>query len=729
MERVSLIFLWVAVLFVSTQNIYSNGSPVENASGPNNFTVFEENGKVGLKDEYGEILIPATHDAIGWSNGKLSIVDKVVGYQSNGLWGLINTSNKIITDAAFLELIPGEGSFLVAQKKSMLSQRPSFGVINTSGKVIIPFQYDGLRLSNMRAVVMSRAGARYLFGLIDLSHKIVVPVQYQSLYSLGSLRYAVENFDDKTAIFSDDGTQITPFMIDSLSSFKKDYAVVYQNRRQGLIDRKGQMVLKPEFSAVQIKDDGSVLVREIDSWFLLDGENHLSREYHADGIEPLSVENYAVYGGGKLQLTNNNLEPVHSTFFSSLSSFRNDIALFRTANRTGAINTKGHIVIPADYQQLEMHEHAFIASTDAGNKNRWIILDDEGKKITDKHYEYIGVFNGLFYPVRIRGYWGAVDARGHEIITCVHDSLIQQSGKHLIVKFKGEYGVIDLYQNWIVTPQANRLRLINDESYFEFAGRTTFLKSFNGNTIYFSDNRLEAVNGYVREHLPSGAFWLINMDGIITDRSNQPDKTEKIFAESEGLRAIHKDGKYGFIDEAGRLRIANRYEDVKPFSNGLAAIRILDKWGFIDHDENLVVQPVYDDVENFYNGHAVVKQNAFFGLIDASGKIVLPLRYDEIVINDHHRFNIRQGQQYGLTDASGTIVIHPKYDQLIDTGNGYVIVQRDGKSGLVTLRGVSTIPMIYDGLTFDPYHKQYMGVKRSAWKAVTVSAPAQGTQP
>lgn len=716
MERVCLFLLWLAVLFVPTRQLYSNPTEAAAVVRSKDFSVFEENGKVGLKDEEGQILIPAAYDAIGWSNGKLSIVDKVVGYQSNGLWGLIHTSNKRVTQAEFLELKPGEGSFLVAQKRSPLSQRPSFGIINTSGKTIIPFQYDGLHLSNMRAIVMSRTGVRYHFGLIDLSNKVLIPFEYQRICSLGSLRYAVENFENKTAIFSGEGTRVTGFTIDSISSFKKDYAIVYQNRRQGIMNRNGQMVIKPTYAGIRIKDDGTVQAREIDSWFFLDGENKVIGKLEADEIKSLSANHYAIISGGKIQLTNNEFKPLHKTYFSSLSDFHSGLALYRAATGFGVINSEGDVLIPANYNKLIINNNVFLASQDIGDKERWVILDAKGNTITEKHYQSIAPYNGKFYPVMNRGFWGAVDTNGREIITCVHDSLVQQKGNHVVVKFKGEYGIINLAENWIVTPQPKPLRLLTDNLYFEFAGKTTFLKSITGNIIYFSENALEYRDGYVREQLPSGAHWLINTNGIIIDRSNQPDRTEKIFSESEGLRAIFKDGKYGFIDDEGRLRIANRYEEVKPFSGGLAAVRIQGKWGFIDRQENLVAQPVYGHVENFDRGHAIVTQNGLSGLIDESGKIVLPLRYDKIVMTDHNRFLIRQGSSFGLADARGAIIIHPKYDQLTDTGNGYVIVRRGKKCGLLTLRGVSTIPMIYDGLTFDPHHNQYMAVKKSEWK-------------
>ena len=720
MERVRSIFLWMVVMLVSSQSVHGRHPDVESVVKSDNFTLFEENGKVGLKDEEGRVMIPAIYEAIGWSTGKLSIIDKVVGYQSDGLWGLIQTTNKVITPAEFLHLKPGEGSFLIAQKRSPLSQRPSFGVINTSGKTVIPFVYDGLQLSNMRAVVMSRAGTKFLFGLTDLSHRILIPVEYQNIYPLGSLRYAVQDFEYKTAIFTDEGNPVTAFTIDSISSFRKDYAIVYENQREGLINRNGQFVLRPAYGGVQLKDDGTIWIRETNSWFFLDGENNfVNKECYADALKPLSPHHYAVTRGGKIQLTNNNLDPLHKGFFSFMTDFGNEIALYRSAGKVGVVTAEGKILIPPIYQDLIVDGDVFRACLVTGHKNRWVILDRKGKQVTQKQYEEIAPYNGGFYPVRHRGYWGAVDRYGKEIITCVHDSLLQYKADYIVVKFKGQYGILNLRENWIVTPQDHRLLLLDTDLYFAYGGKTTFLKSLRGNIIYFSDNPLQYDSGKIRENLPSGGVLTIDTSGVIADRSVQPALAEVIGQESEGLRTIRKDGKFGFIDGAGRLRIANRYEAARPFSNGRAAIRIMNRWGFIDRHEKLIVQPTYDRVEDFKGELSVVSRDGLSGLIDINGKVVLPIRFEEVQNNGSQRFIIRQDNLYGLADASGALIIHPKYDVIQDTGNGYVIIGRDGKFGLLTLQGVSTIPMIYDGLTFDRYHNQFLALKKSPWKKYT----------
>lgn len=715
MERVRSIFLWLVLVFVSTHSLCSNHIPFES----NEFTLFKENGKVGLKDEQGEVLIPAIYEAIGWSDGGLSIIDEVVGYKVDGLWGLIHTTNKVITSAEYLALRPGEGDFLVAQKKSSHAARPSFGVVNISGKVIIPFRYDGLQLKNFRAVVMSRSGTKFRFGLTDLSHHILIPLAYHRIYSLGSLRFAVENFENKTAIFTDDGAQVTPFTIDSISSFRKNHAIIYQAQRQGVINRNGQFVLPPTYGEVQLLEDGTIRAREIHNWFFLEGDNTLIRNHQADAIVPLSSDLFAIKSGEKFRVTGNDFIPVQGDLFSSVSDFRDGIALFRKGGKTGALDAQGRVLIPAQYLNLLRDHDTFRACVDTGHKNRWVLLNDAGKVISEKAYEHIGPFNGKYFPVQNRGFWGAVNRAGDEIITCVHDSLLLHNGRNVVVKFKGQYGVVDLEENWIVTPQQHRLALVNDSMYFTLADSITFLKSFRGELVYFSANPLELRDGKIVERLPTGAHWVVDMRGLVIERSTQPDRTDEVFSRHEGLRAIRRDGKFGFIDDEGRLRIANRYDAVKPFTNGRAAIRIKNKWGFIDTSEKLVVQPVYDHVESFDGRYAIVTQDGNSGIVDSGGDIVLPVRYEEIVRNRYKRFVIRQAGQYGLADSTGALVIHPRYDILADTGNGYVVITRNNLSGVLTLRGVSTIPMVYDQLLFDRHRNQYIALKRSPWKPFT----------
>jgi hypothetical protein len=216
----------------------------------------------------------------------------------------------------------------------------------------------------------------------------------------------------------------------------------------------------------------------------------------------------------------------------------------------------------------------------------------------------------------------------------VYDSVLQTGEDQLAVKFKGsvrDHQYTD--EQWLVYPQPHRVTLLNKDRYFKKVSKTLFLISFDGTILYFTDNPITVNKSTFTEYISTGGNWTIDFDGRIVSRQLPPTEvTEKIFPASEGLRGIKRNGKYGFIDDLGRLRIANRYEDIKPFSEGLAAFKIRNKWGFINRDEKIVIQPAYDEASPFSNEYSIIKQKGLYGYMNNEGRVVLPARYDAVEV-------------------------------------------------------------------------------------------------
>src|SRR5690606_29308496 len=141
------------------------------------YRTFEENGKMGLKDTQGHVVIPAAYDALGWSEGPFSIVDQVTGYKSSGRWGIIALNNKAVTSAEYTGLLPAEGNLILAYKRTSGSTRFLAGCLDTSGKEIIPFQYDGLTINSLRGIVYVKSGDQYKYGLINLHNSNIIPAE------------------------------------------------------------------------------------------------------------------------------------------------------------------------------------------------------------------------------------------------------------------------------------------------------------------------------------------------------------------------------------------------------------------------------------------------------------------------------------------------------------------------------------------------------------------------
>jgi hypothetical protein len=677
---------------------------------------FEENGKVGLKNTKGEILIPASYEAIGWSDGSFSVVQNVTGFKWKGEWGLINLNNHKVTKAEYAELSPASSSLIVARKKFPNSFRLLAGCINTSGKILIPFLYDGIKVSGLRAIVFQKSGNQLKYGLCDLDHRSIIPVTYQNIYPLGSLRYAVVSDLEKTAIFGEDGSQITSFIIDSISNFKKNYAIVFQGNNQGVINRDGQILLEPVYREVTVNENGQYKKRKWDNWLFLSADHKTSQQVDADSVIPVFQNTYELKTSVSSQLVDKELKNILERTYSEIKPINKDKAFVTKEKKTGVIRSNGKELVPLLYRELIADKNFYRGSTYINNAWRWSVLDSLGKQITPKAYDFIGAFNGTFFPAKNKNFWGGVDATGKEIIACVHDSIVDARSNYVVVKFKGSYGIIDTKEHWLITPQRNKLQLLENERYLEWSNSNKFIKNMKGEIIYFTSNPIEIKKDFILEFLPTGTIWKINQQGVVSNQDTAPTNIEKIFPESEGYRAIKKDGQYGFVDNRLRLRIANRYENVKPFSEGLAAARILGKWGFINKEDNIAIQPVYDDVFPFENGVAVVKKNNLYGLIDKKGKVMLPVRYETLATTEGKRILVQQNGLKGLADHTGRIILNTKYQVIHDLNNGFVIVSQNGKYGVVNLDGVSTIPMIYDWISTDKFTNRFIAMRKAEWE-------------
>jgi hypothetical protein len=685
-------------------------------SAANGFEVFEENGKAGLKDSQGKVLIPAQYDALGWSDGTFSVYQNITGYKLNGRWGLINTANHKLTKTDYDDLIRSEGSLFVARKQSSVSLRIVAGCLNASGKEVIPFEYDGIKVFSLRAVVFTKIGNQYKYGLIDLENRTIIPQQYQNIYPIGSLRFAVENFENKLSIFTEAGKAVTGFTIDKISPFTKNYAIIYQGEQQGVIDRDGQIKVQPKYQSVAILEDGSLKIREPHTWEFLDGKNKLLQTHLADSIEPVDNNLLKVTRGQLVELTDDQLKRKSNTALTAIGSFQNNRAIVYLSRKQGVITRSGTLIVPPVYDSIVMANGYFTALQFQGGQSTWMLLDSMGTRLTTKLYERMAPLNATYFAVRYRGFAGAINLAGKEEIGCVYDSLLQIKEGLVVVKFRQQYGIVNFKEQWIVTPRTNRLTILTANRFIEQSPVRKSLKATDGNVIYFTDNPIKVYPDYLLEYLPSGTIWKINLEGRIADRQVHPDEPiEAIYEESEGLRAIRKNGKYGFIDSQGRLRIANRYEGVKKFSDELAPAMIRGHWGYINHQDQIAIQPVYDEVLAFERGVAFVRKGNVWGTIDKTGKLLLPVRYQSIKLLDTRNFLIKLNDLEGLADASGRILILPKYHTLMDTGNGFAIVERDAKYGVINLQGISTIPLIYDHIQYDYFNQFYIAQRKSLW--------------
>src|SRR5512145_802047 len=132
-------------------------------------------------------------------------------------------------------------------------------------------------------------------------------------------------------------------------------------------------------------------------------------------------------------------------------------------------------------------------------------------------------------------------------------------------------------------------------------------------------------------------------------------------------------GLFGYSRAAtGQIIIKPVYDDAADFSEGMAAVCKNQRWGFINESGTVVVPLIYARVDNFYDGVAIAKDYDIgkYGFIDKNNKVVIPFKFSEITDFDNGIANAAiddkiHGKIFGLIDRSGKIIEEGKYKRMI----------------------------------------------------------------
>jgi hypothetical protein len=164
--------------------------------------------------------------------------------------------------------------------------------------------------------------------------------------------------------------------------------------------------------------------------------------------------------------------------------------------------------------------------------------------------------------------------------------------------------------------------------------------------------------------------------------------------------------KYGYIDEAGRIVVYVKYDEVSQFSEGLAAVRIKDEWGYIDRSGRVAIGFRFDIAESFHDGLArtcASKVNTGnvsapsqlkCGFIDKTGRIVIRARTFQEFSDFSESLAAVQAVngKYGYVNTRGQTAISPAFTSAGKFSEGLAAVFfSSGSSGYINRNGQTVI--------------------------------------
>lgn len=274
-------------------------------------------------------------------------------------------------------------------------------------------------------------------------------------------------------------------------------------------------------------------------------------------------------------------------------------------------------------------------------------------------YEDVTAFYNGTIAVCQNGLWGIIASDGDRLLPCEYDAVSTFCDDRAFVQKGNVFTAVDQNNNRLVLLHEeasaignyaeNRLALCTREGWRLATGELQLGSTvFQQLGMYAEGYAAAQVNGKWGIVNAGGKEWLLEpqFDRILCDSLGRCYSGGAVFVEkngqvmllvdgepvgevyedakpfADGWAAVKKNGKWGFIDRSGEMKIQPMFEDALSFSGHLAAVKIDGLWGYVSLYGKVVIEPVFFDVRNFYQGTAPVKT-------DRGWQFITLLEYEE----------------------------------------------------------------------------------------------------
>jgi hypothetical protein len=304
---------------------------------------------------------------------------------------------------------------------------------------------------------------------------------------------------------------------------------IFQNEKVGYVNRKGEVVVAPQFALGLPFSEGLALVC-----------------LRSDG------------GCGFIDQTGKIVIP---TEFARATRFSEGLAAIKVADKVAYIDKTGKIVVNPQFPfKVDVTLYIFsegLACVPLEN-NKFGFIDKTGKIAIPAEYEDVSPFFDGLAAVTVNKKAGFIDKHGRFVINLQFDGAEPFVNGLAAVKVGEKYGYIDKTGKIVISPQFD----------------TAFPFSDEGLALVSTDQKIGFINrsgtyAISPQFVTSGWFFPFpwQFAFMLT-----PEIERVSF--SEGLAPVKnkKDGKFGYINTTGNIVIDYQFDQAVPFYKGVAYV-------------------------------------------------------------------------------------------------------------------------------------------------------------
>lgn len=325
----------------------------------------------GAVDQNGDLAIPTKFEWLGYWVGEYGLARQ--GHYSNGKHGLVNKSGTLLGGRYFDEVERPDHSFKVT-KKAFLPRVKSEGIwhsITPDGK-LIEDQKKGPILSCDNFII-----SRSSEGLTakDKSGKIIAKFDYQKYFSFYIGPHTVNlahrcdaplriSSRGKYGFILPEGLLFAGQFFDSVAIIFENVVAYSQNKKWGLIDASGRVILKPLYNKIGWYGDERFVITHGEDKFLVD---KTGKRYELADDPNYNMENKIKF-------------PPREKYLDCGKGGR----LKSQNGKWGLVTKNNKIILPYKYRALHCYVDGF-AWAPKDELQKWCPINRDGKFASAEH--------------------------------------------------------------------------------------------------------------------------------------------------------------------------------------------------------------------------------------------------------------------------------------------------------------------------------------------------------
>lgn len=505
-----------------------------------------------------------------------------------------------------------------------LEQNQKYGVIDKNGNIVIEAEYEAVQIPNPSKAIFvcvkeyNENTKEYETVVYNEKKEVLLSnyknVQAISIYTnVNSTPYekSVLTYKEngKYGLINLEGKQITKPVYDEISSinYKEGTFLVKQNELEGIINMKGKVIIKCEYESVTSdnyysengnnKQAGFIVSKKTEDGYRYGYANYrgtiiLNPIYtQLERVTEIANEKgvyFIAFKNGQAGLLKNNKEILNYEYEDIQYNVLGSIFVTKRNGKYGAVNQEGTTVLYPEYDNVYTGGMYLNALKDKDI----FIFDLNGNKIETNEVSKIKTENANYYiTIDKNNKYKVVDSKDNIIIDKDYTYIEYLPGDYFIVERDSKNGIIDSNGKSVIELKYDSISKINETDILQMeTNKNIALYNLNMKEIVSMDNAI------VKEVKDEKSYILLysDTDFKYLDKEGNILTSQNLF-ENNTLFAKNINGKWGFVDKAGNLKVQNDYELVTDFNKyGFAGIKKDGKWGSINQNGEVVQEPTYD---------------------------------------------------------------------------------------------------------------------------------------